>query len=225
MSITLNDLPNINVRHPPNMKKTLLILTAALGPTISAYAQYSQYGAVDEFFKVNVEINAGNYAGREVNPTYWYVDYNRLNEYDGRMTGGGFVRLGISNWSCDLYPDGGIPLKMFALAYAHTIGADVILYATRSSTEGNNRIEHYVAFYAKDHSTQASTSTGTNRPTGEAIKRAMNRIQDILHKPRIKSEVLYDEATDSYSWIGPAFGKPMSKAADEVLERLRSFKH
>jgi hypothetical protein len=97
------------------MKKSLLILTAALGLTMSVHAQYSQYGAVEDFYQANVEIDTGSYAGRPVNPTYWLVDVNRWNEYDGRLINGGFVRLGISGWESNNALGGGVPLKELAL--------------------------------------------------------------------------------------------------------------
>src|SRR5262249_43774399 len=154
-----------------------------------------------------------------VNPVCWLVDWNRWNEYDGRMTGGGFVRLGTSSWEGSNAGGWGPPLKQLALGYAQAIGADVVLYALHPSSDKYDWTSHEVAFYARTgHSNSGNVaSTSNNRPSSESIKRAMNRIQDILHKPRIQSEVLYDEATDSYSWIGPEKGKPTLRTADDVL--------
>ena len=43
----------------------------------------------------------------------------------------------------------------------------------------------------------------------EQATAAFNFLQDRLRKPHVK-RVSYDPATDSYSWIGPKFGKKMS---------------
>jgi hypothetical protein len=73
------------------MKRNLLITGLVLA-ALTAHAQNSQYGAVDNFYQANVDVNTGRYAGRVVNPAYWLVDSNRWNEMDSRLTGGVFGR-------------------------------------------------------------------------------------------------------------------------------------
>ena len=60
----------------------MTVLTAALGLTMSAHAQYSQYGAIENFYQTNPDLNTNGYAGRTVNPSYWLIDWNRWNELE-----------------------------------------------------------------------------------------------------------------------------------------------
>ena len=48
----------------------------------------------------------------------------------------------------------------------------------------------------------------------------MDRLQDALGKPRVKGGVWYDRATDTYNWIGPKFGRPMSEPASQFLHEV-----
>lgn len=94
------------------MNKILIatILMAAAGLTV-VRAQYSQYGAVENFYQANPDLGTNQYAGRAVNPSYWLVDWNRWQEMEDRLISNGFARLGISNWESDNTYGGGVPRK------------------------------------------------------------------------------------------------------------------
>jgi hypothetical protein len=117
------------------MNKLLLTITVSLAAFATAHAQYSQYGAVENFYQANPDLNAGQYAGRFTNPSYLLVDWSQWTEMDARMTNNGLVRLGTSNWAADPYYGGGIPQKALAVTYARAIGADTVIYATRPSPD------------------------------------------------------------------------------------------
>jgi hypothetical protein len=194
------------------MKKLFLILTAALGLTISAHAQY---GSVENFYQANPDVNTGQYAGRVVNPAYWLVDSNRWNEMDSRLTDAGFVRLGISSWQSDNSSGGGVPQKSVAMDYAKNIGADVIIYAIYSAADKYDWTSHYVGFYAKPNVLRASPVS--NRPSEAQATAAINRYQDAHHAPHLAGVVTYDAQTDTYNWIGPKTGQSVSEPADRFL--------
>jgi hypothetical protein len=148
---------------------TVAAFALAIG---SAHAQYSQYGAVENFYQANPDMNTGQYAGRVVNPAYWLVDWNRWDEMDSRLTGNGFVRLGTSSWESDNAIGGGVPQKFVALDYAKAIGADVIIYAVHSSTDKYDWTSHDVAFYAKQSvrgATPAPTANDAMWPDGRIL--------------------------------------------------------
>jgi hypothetical protein len=168
------------------MMKSMMTLTAAAAIMLAAgnaHAQYSQYGAVENFYQANVDIDNGQYVGRAVNPGYWLVDWNQWPDVDSRWTNGGFVRLGISSWESSNPSGGGIPLKDWALAYARAIGADVVIYAVHASTDKYDWTSHDVAFYARAH---AQRPTAVSRPTSAQASVAMDRLQDALGKPTSK---------------------------------------
>ena len=127
----------------------MMALAALALATGSAHAQYSPYGAVENFYQANPDMDTQQYFGRPVNPAYWLVDWNRWDEMDSRLTGDGFVRLGTSSWESNNATGGGVPQKFIALDYAKAIGADVIIYAIHSSTDKDDWTSHDVAFYAK----------------------------------------------------------------------------
>jgi hypothetical protein len=104
-----------------NTMMNKMILTAAAAFVLAAgnaHAQYSQYGAVENFYHANIDVDNGPYAGRVVNPAYWLVDWNQWTDVDSRWTGSGYVRLGVSSWESDNALGGGAPVKYWALAYA-----------------------------------------------------------------------------------------------------------
>jgi hypothetical protein len=193
------------------MKKTLIILTAALGLTISAHAQY---GPVENFYQADPDFNTGQYAGRIVNPAYWLVNQNRWSEMDSRLISAGYVRLGTSSWESDNQLGGGVPLKQVALGYAQAIGADVVIYSL-SAGDKYDFTNHTVGFYAKPNVLRASPAK--NRPSGAQATAAINRFQDAHHEPRLQGVVTYDAQTDAYNWIGPKTGQDMTKSADWFL--------
>jgi hypothetical protein len=80
------------------LKKLLTITTIVLAFT-QAKAQFSDYGAVDNFFMANPDlVNRAQYAGRSVNPNYLLVNWDQQSDMGQRMISNGFVRLGISSW-------------------------------------------------------------------------------------------------------------------------------
>ena len=214
------------------MKKILLTLTVLGGLALATQAQESsQFGAIDSFYQANTDFSTYQYAGRSVNPAYWLVDWDRWPEMNDRLTSNGFVRLGVSSWE----ENGGVPEKATAIAYAHSIGADVVIYATRSETDSRTdyqpgyRTSHYIGFFAKP-SVQQATPVRVNRapasgsrPSDAAVSAAVDRWTDAHNSPRVKGGVHYDASTDTYRWIGPTKGKPMSKPAKQLLSELSAY--
>jgi hypothetical protein len=202
------------------MKRIMTIMAvAALALAIgNAQAQNSQYGAVENFYQANPDVDFAEYTGRTVNPAYWLVDWNRWAEIDSRWTNGGFVRLGISSWESNNALGGGVPLKDWVLAYAYAIGADVVIYAVHTATDKYDWTAHDVAFYARTR--QADS---TSRPTSAEATAAINRAQDAWHEPRVKGGVRYDPRTDTYNWIGPRFGERRSKSAAWFLDHFGAY--
>lgn len=200
-----------------------MIVGLALAASLSAYAQNSQYGAVDNFYQANVDINTGQYAARVVNPAYWLVDSSRWNEMDSRLSGGGFVRLGTSTWISNNASGGGVPQKDVAMAYAHAIGADVIIYAIEPAADKYNWTAHWLAFYARQGALQAASTAPARRPTSAEATAAINRAQDECHEPHVKGGVTYNPQTDTYSWIGPIHGEHRSKPASWFLDKFGSY--
>jgi hypothetical protein len=200
------------------MTKLIMILMAAAALVLAAGAQaQSPYGSVENFYEADPDIDISQYAGREVNPGYWLVDWSRWADIDSRWTNGGYVRLGISAWESDNARGGGAPTKEWALAYARTIGADVVIYALKTATDKYDWTEHHVAFYAR---AQASRAAVVSRPTSAQANVAMDRLQDALGKPHVRGGVRYDRATDTYNWIGPKFGRHMSEPASQFLDEV-----
>jgi hypothetical protein len=127
--------------------------------------------------------------------------------------------LGLSHWNADNTYGGGIPQRELALAYARAIGASVVIYTARLSPDQSDYSEHYVGFYARQH-TGAESHSAASRPTSAQASLAMDRLQDALGKPHVKSGVWYDRATDTYNWIGPKFGRHMSEPASQFLDEV-----
>ena len=197
------------------MKKLLLTITVSLTAFVTAHAQYSQYGNIDNFYQANPDLNASQYAGRFTNPSYLLVDWSQWTEMDARMTNNGLVRLGTCNWAADPYYGGGIPQKALAVVYARAIGADTVIYATRPSPDQfGRRAEHLIGFYANPN---AKPVPSTSRPDNTQASLAMNRLQDAMGRPRVKGGVWYDAEADTYDWIGPKLGRRMSEAASQFL--------
>jgi hypothetical protein len=188
----------------------------------NAHAQSSQYGGVEDFYQANLEVDNGQYAGRVVNPGYWLIDSSQWADVDSRWTGGGYVRLGISNWQSQNIYGGGIPQKELALAYARLIGADVVIYTTVPASNGYGWTGHQVTFYARAHAQQQVQQDAT-RPSNAQASLLMNRLQDRLGKPHVKGGVWYDAATDTYNWIGPKFGRRMSMPASQFLDEVTHY--
>jgi hypothetical protein len=200
--------------------KIMMAVAALALATKSAHAQYSQYGAIENFYQANPDMNTGQYAGRVVNPAYWLVDWNRWDEMDSRLTGDGFVRLGTSSWESNNAIGGGVPQKFVALDYAKAIGADVIIYAVHSSTDKYDWTSHDVAFYAKQSVRRA---TPARRPTSAEATVAINRFQDAHGEPRLQGGVTYDAQSDTYNWIGQKTRRTMSKSADWFLDHFGAY--
>ena len=111
---------------------------------------------------------------------------------------------------------------LLAAAYrAHAIGADVIIYSVRASSDKYDWTVHDVAFYAKQSVPRATPAS--RRPSNAEATAAINRYQDAHHEARIKGGVAYDPQTDTYNWIGPKLGAPMSKSAEWFLEHFGAY--
>jgi hypothetical protein len=145
------------------MKNLLLTIIVNSAAFVSAHAQYSQYGAIENFYQANPDLDVNQYAGRTVNPSYWLVDWARWNEMDDRLVSNGFIRLGVSSWESDNAYGGGIPQRNLALDYARVIGADVVIYSTYAATDKDDYSAHYVGFYAKQRVRRAPPAS-TARP-------------------------------------------------------------
>ncbi|MBV9274267.1 MAG: hypothetical protein JO333_10265 [Verrucomicrobia bacterium] len=199
--------------------KTLFLTLAFCLTAAGAKAQYS-YGEIESFYEANPELIGGaNYAGRSVNPSYLLVDWNRRDELDQRMISNGFVRLGVSHWTAANWEYGGIPQKDLAIAYARTIGADVVIYSIQwSGGTDPNHTDHTVSFYAKQVTeVRRAAPSDAVIPNNATASAAMNRLQDALGKPHVKGGVWYDAASDTYNWIGPKFGRRMSESRAQFL--------
>jgi hypothetical protein len=204
------------------MMNKMMTLTAVAAFALVAgnvQAQSSQYGTVEDFYQANPDVDNGQYASRNVNPGYWLVNWSGWSEIDSRWTGGGYVRLGVSNWECHNPNGGGVPLKDWAIAYAKAIGADVVVYACQRKTTNQDdyTCEHLVGFYAKQSVQQVTAASNGRRPTSAEATAAMNRLQDALGKPRVTSGVWYDSKNDTYNWVGPKFHRSMSETASQFL--------
>ena len=204
------------------MKKLLLTITLGLAAFATAHAQYSPYGAIENFYQANPDLNTGQYASRAVHPAYWLVNWSRWEEMDSRLTGDGFIRLGVSSFEGDNASGAGVPQRDLAMAHARAIGADVVIYAVHAATEKYDWTAHDVAFYAKQSVPRATSASNGRRPTGAEATAAINRAQDAWHEPRVKGGVWYDPKTDTYNWIGPS-GQPRSKSASWFLNKFGSY--
>lgn len=198
------------------MNKIILTAVAALGLAAGAQAQSSRYGAIEDFYEANTEINTNQYAGLAVNPAYWLIDWNNWADIDSRWLNAGYVRLGVSNWASHDSDWGGVPLKNWAIAYANAIGADVVIYAAMVTDRNDYSCSHRIGFYAKPRvretsSTDVVRENRSTRPSGGWAKAALNRFQDAHGQPRVQSDVIYDANTDTYTWIGPKSGRRMTK--------------
>ena len=67
---------------------------------------------------------------------------------------------------------------------------------------------------------QHSAGNLAEGPTDDLVSQAMDRLQDQLGKPHVKSGVWYDPKTDTYNWWGPKFGQHMSAPATQLLHDL-----
>jgi hypothetical protein len=205
------------------IKKALLTTGLAFAAFGTAHAQNSQYGPVENFYQANVDVDAAQYAGRAVNPSYFLVDWNQWNELEKRLSGAGYVRLGLSNWICTNLYGGGVPQKDLALAYARALGASIVMYAARQAQNEYNSSEHLVGFYAKQTDTPVRRAAPANRPTSAEASVAINRAQDAWQEPRVKGGVQYDPETDTYSWIYTKTGKRVTVSAAWFLDKFGAY--
>jgi hypothetical protein len=83
------------------------------------------------------------------------------------------------------------------------------------------RTRQYVLSLSRsDEDADTTGSNAPRRPSNAQASAAMNRLQDALGKPHVKGSVWYDQATDTYNWIGPKFGRQMSEPANEFLNEV-----
>jgi hypothetical protein len=207
------------------LKKLLTITTIVLAFT-QAKAQFSDYGAVDNFFMANPDlVNRAQYAGRSVNPNYLLVNWDQQSDMDQRMISNRFVRLGISSWEDHSQYGAGLPQRDLAVAYARVIGADIVIYASRCGYDNGPEVEHTVSFYAKEGSNEVRRAAPANSyiPSNAVASAAMNRLQDFNRRPRVKGGVWYDPSNDTFNWIGPKFGRRMSEPSAQFLSEIAPF--
>jgi hypothetical protein len=195
------------------MINKMMITAAAALALVAGNAQAQNYGTVENFYRANIDVDNSQYAGRAVNPGYWLVSQAQWADVDSRWTGGDYVRLGISSWESDNTQGGGIPLKDWALAYAKTVGADVVIYSIHTGDK-YDWTQHDVAFYAR---TQQGASL--NRLNNSQATTAMNRLQDAFGRPRVSS-VWYNRNNDTYNWVGPKFHRQMSQSATQFMSEI-----
>lgn len=91
------------------------------------------------------------------------------------------------------------------------------------------RDTHYVKFYIDTAIERGSNelkrlnallaARGTRLNNTDASV-AMDRLQDAKGLPRVTGGVWYDVAADTYNWIGPKFGRPMSEPAVQFLREV-----
>jgi hypothetical protein len=200
--------------------KTLLLAGLALGLLTSAHAQSNP---IDSFFQANYNVpNLAEYANRQVGQ----ISYLLVNESDylnvqQRYLDGGYVKLGESgyeSWS-------GVPDREAAIAYARFIGADAVVYACGSFFDHNRQLErtnHTIGFYAHKQSGQVVAVQNSSQVlSNQQATTAFNWLQDTLNKPHVKI-VSYDAGTDSYTWIGPKYGRRMSMPRIQFLVEIWS---
>ena len=208
------------------MTKAIVVVAVLLTAVISSKAQYSEFGGIDNFFQANVNLpNAAEFANRRMNApvSYMLVDQSDLQQVIDRLINGGMTYLGVSAFRFPLGTMyGGVPEKTAAIAYAKSIGAEIGIYtlSTNTDTEGqwNN---HSVYFYAR---TVVPATPGVELPnmiTNEQATAAFNFLQDQLGRPRLRTGmVTYDAKTDSFTWIGPKFGKRMSQTRASFINEV-----
>jgi hypothetical protein len=73
------------------MKIMILTAAAALMLAAGAQAQSSQYGAIENFYEANPDINTRPYASQAVTPSYWLTGWNQWSELDQRLINDGFI--------------------------------------------------------------------------------------------------------------------------------------
>jgi hypothetical protein len=144
--------PNKNAKADPCSLAILSTKHEFGALTLSAHAQWSQYGALEDFYQANPDLpNKSPYAGRMANPNYLLIGWDQWSDMDSRLTDNGFVRLGVSNWDAQTALGGGVPQKALAVSFAQALGADIVIYATTSKMDDYGRwwATHYVGFYAR----------------------------------------------------------------------------
>jgi len=136
------------------MTRAMLVGAVLLTAVISSKAQSSEFEGIDSFFQANVNLpNAADFANRQTNApvNYLLVDQSNLQQVVDRLINGGMTYLGVSSFRFPfgtMY--GGVPEKTAAIAYAKSIGAEVVIYtmSTNTDTEGQWN-SHNIYFYAR----------------------------------------------------------------------------
>lgn len=126
----------------------LLTLAAFIWPKSTNAQDYVDTTTIDSFFQANPD-HINDFAGRSQRPvSYLYVFWDDVMTkaqlyQNSRSTS--YVLLGISNfkYGATLF-GGGVPQKAAAIAYARTIGANLVLYGTKLNTDGSP--EHLIVF-------------------------------------------------------------------------------
>jgi hypothetical protein len=77
-----------------------------------------------------------------------------------------------------------------------------------------------VSVWAMEILNPQTPHSAAEQPTDDVVAQAMNRLQDTLGKPHIKSGVWYDGKSDTYNWIGPKLGQQMTAPATQLLHDL-----
>jgi hypothetical protein len=113
----------------------------------------AEWADFDNFFHANIDLidigkhpNLHDYANRQTDQVSYYLA--SWSEHDAVK---GYAYLGYSSWE-EYGPYAGIPDKAGALAYARSIGANLVVYSTmdtiRRDDYGWLRISHWITFYA-----------------------------------------------------------------------------
>jgi hypothetical protein len=202
---------------------TLLVLIALIYPH-RTLAQSSN--PVDSFFHANYNLpNLAEYANRQIGQvSYVLVASNEFVNVQQRYLDGGYVKLGESDWE----GHAGVPAREEAIAYARFIGADAVVYTSFSTGKfdsyGWEWIDHTVGFYA--HASRSSAQVGFTAQVDSSLVlsnsqalTAFNWLQDTMDKPHVSS-VAYEAKSDSYTWIGPKYGKRMSMSRVQFLAEV-----
>ena len=208
------------------MTKAILAGAVLLSAVIVSKAQYSEFGGIDNFFQANVDLpNAAEFANRRTNApvNYLLVDQSNLQQVIDRLVNGGMTYLGVSSFRYPLAAmGGGVPEKTAAIAFAKSIGAEEVIYTLNTYTDTEGRWSgHNIYFYARTVVPATPSVELPNMITNEQATAAFNFLQDQLGRPHLRTGmVTYDAKTDSFTWIGPKFGKRMSQSRESFITEI-----
>jgi hypothetical protein len=135
-------LPRLLLIAAPLILLTAGVRTSASTQPTSTTPALSYGNFLPNCYKVNPTAIGYSASNKSIDPLYFLVDWNEVASTQTTYFNQGYVLLG----HCD-FGDGGIPLREDAIEYGKQLGADLIIYAAQTNSDG--RADHYVAFLAK----------------------------------------------------------------------------